>query len=98
MQLPLDPSRPGRTWTPELERYWTEVGSAFAARVPAMPPPPELSSVRVRACAQPPAARSPVPDTVTRNPAAGERGKASRIDARPSQTLMPGVTRRVTRT
>jgi SAM-dependent methyltransferase len=79
IQLPLDPSRAGRVWTPELERYWTEVGSAFDAHVAAIPPPAELSNVRVRAVQVPASvAGSLVPfdlDIVVEhlNPAAGER-------------------------
>jgi hypothetical protein len=49
IQLPLDPSRPGRVWTPELERYWTQVGSSFVVGVRPISPPAELADVRVRA-------------------------------------------------
>jgi len=79
IQLPLDPSRPGRVWTPELERYWTQVGSAFDARVPPISPPAELANVRVRAVQVPASVvASLVPfdlDIVVEhlNPAAGER-------------------------
>jgi hypothetical protein len=79
IQLPLDPSRPGRVWTPELERYWTQVGSAFDARVPSISPPAELANVRVRAVQVPASVvASLVPfdlDIVVEhlNPAAGER-------------------------
>jgi hypothetical protein len=79
IQLPLDPSRPGRVWTPELERYWTQVGSAFDARVPPISPPAELANVRLRAVQVPASVvASLVPfdlDIVVEhlNPAAGER-------------------------
>jgi hypothetical protein len=78
IQLPLDPSRPGRVWTPELERYWSEAGSAFDTRVPPLPAPAELSNVRMRAVRVPASlVGSLVPfdlDIVVEhlNPAAGE--------------------------
>ena len=50
IQLPLDPSRPGRVWTAELERYWTQVGSVFRCpRAPHFCHPPSL---RMFVCAR----------------------------------------------
>ena len=79
VQLPLDPSRPGRVWTPGLERYWGQVGSSFDGRVAPISPPAELTNVRLRAMQVPASlVASLVPfdlDIVVEhlNPAAGQR-------------------------
>jgi SAM-dependent methyltransferase len=48
LQLPLDRDTPAREWTPELNAYWQNFGTAIGAEVTALTPPAG-ANVRVRA-------------------------------------------------